>query len=397
MTARGDIRHYFEQEAAAYPVPSGLRASVAAEARRGVKAEHPGMRLAAVVAAALAVAIVAGLVAAGSLRPKNPPVPVVRPGQHGLVLDADLDGGSTGWALLGACPGNDPTSQCAYWVETTRDGGRTWLQPVKIVTAPFTNGDTPRHVRFTDSRNGFVYGNGMAFATHDGGATWRRIFASASGIVDIQGRGVAWAVIYPCAKGTQCAYVVERSTDGGRSWARTSDLPQGFSPRFAVPFGSEGLVLTSYGVGDLAITRDGGRSWSVIPGRCAAETTENEVATADGNELWQFCGPRPILSISEDGGQTWSERSLPDNYTVGADIISPVAGTAFLITSTDAAVTSNVEVSRDRGLTWAIVPGTHDFVALSFSSDAAWAIDAQFGIWSSNDGGLTWTKLPGQP
>jgi len=402
MTARGDIRQHFEREAADYPVPPGLRASVTAEARRDLKVERRGMRLAAVVAVALAVAIVAGLIAAGSLRHLNQqPLPVVKPGQHGLVLAADSSGGSTGWALLGDCPGNDPTSQCAYWVETTQDGGRSWTQAVKVVTAPFMNGDTPRHIHFSDSRKGFVYGNGMAFATHDGGAHWSRIFASASGIVDIEGRGVAWAVIYPCGKGTQCAYQVERSTDGGRSWSPASALPAAFSARAAVAFGATGLIVSSFGAGDLAVTSDAGSSWRSVTGRCSPGALANAVASANGAEIWQYCaeptGIADTLWVSEDGGSSWTRRTSLGVITTAPVLISPVPGTAFLLTSTASNVTAQLALSTDAGRSWHTLPGASAFTAIDFAQGAAWAVDDQFFVWSSNDGGMTWTKLPAQP
>jgi len=77
MTVRDDIRMHFEREAVRVPVPPGLRATAAAEARRRAS-ERPSHQWApALVAAILALAIIAGLVAVHVVRTR--PVPVTPP------------------------------------------------------------------------------------------------------------------------------------------------------------------------------------------------------------------------------------------------------------------------------------------------------------------------------
>lgn len=77
MTVRDDIRMHFEREAVRVPVPPGLRATAAAEARRRAS-ERPSRQWApALVAAILALAIIAGLVAVNVVRTR--PVPVTPP------------------------------------------------------------------------------------------------------------------------------------------------------------------------------------------------------------------------------------------------------------------------------------------------------------------------------
>lgn len=76
MTIREDVREYFEREAKRNPPSPSLRASALAQAR-GHAVERPSLQwIAGAVAILLAVAIIAGLLAANALRHKNlAPVP----------------------------------------------------------------------------------------------------------------------------------------------------------------------------------------------------------------------------------------------------------------------------------------------------------------------------------
>jgi photosystem II stability/assembly factor-like uncharacterized protein len=405
MTLRGDIRDYFEREAAAFPAPAGLRPSVTSEAARGRLVEPRGMRLAAVVAVALAVAIVAGLFFVGPLRRSTPPLPAIKAGQQGMGLAADAVDQSHGWALLGQCPANGGASDlCSYWVETTNDGGQRWTDAVRVGSYPMTNGDAPRHIHFGDNHNGFVYGNGVAFATHDGGRTWTRAFASANEIVTIVGRGTVWAVVYPCGKGTQCAYDVNESVDGGRTWTKASPLPAGLNPRMAAAFGAAGLIVSGFGTGDMAVTRDGGRTWTPVTGHCAASDLAPVVATPDGSEIWEFCAGSAgtknddALFHSGDGGRTWLFLGRLGMTTTGPQLYAPSRGKALLLTSTAINVGSTLFIWQPGATGWGAVAAPGELTTLSFAPGMAWAVDNQFVIWTDPDGsGETWSRLPAQP
>ncbi len=411
MTLRDDVRQHFEREASVFPAPAGLTQSVAAEASRDASGGGHGLRPAAIVAAALSVAIVAGLVVIAAFRhtPTAPaPVGSSAPGRHGIVIDADTIDGSNGWALLGQCPATQgPADVCQYWVESTHDGGATWTSPVKLATFPLTDGDAPRHIHFANASDGFAYGNGVAFGTRDGGAHWSRLFADATGIVAIEGRGPVWAVEYPCAKGTQCSYRVLVSADGGQTWTAAAALPSGFAPRVGVAFGSAGLVMSGYGVGDMAVTRDLGRAWTVLPGKCLAEAISNYVATPDGKEIWQYCGEPPtiqstagladFLFVSEDGGTTWHRATSPGIPTVGAVLVAPKPGTALLVTSTEPMIGSRLLISQDAGATWTAVASAGEFTTVTSARNVVWAVDSQYAVWTSTDGGLTWSRPTSQP
>src|SRR5690348_10546187 len=227
MTLRDDVRDYFEREARRLPAPAGLRLDAAA--RAGATTSPPrSIRLAAVLAALLAVAIVAVLLAGNELRRVlNPQVTPgghirVTSGQTAQVIDFDLVDRNLGWVLAAVCDHNvaNGLGNCQAWVVATRDGGHTWVDPAKVGTL-FSgyDADGPRHIHFANTSDGFVYGLGVAFVTHDGGRTWTRIPGQTSELIAITGFATVWAVLEPCATGSQCPFAVRASSDGGRTWA----------------------------------------------------------------------------------------------------------------------------------------------------------------------------------
>ena len=434
MTLRDDIRHHFEDEARRLPAPPGLRSSVVGEAARGAVIERRTTQWAAAVAALLAVAVIAGLVASGSLlHPRSTPVapgPVVSPtpaqpetsptpsgGAKRVLLDATTYDGSTGWALLKLCTFT-PDGTCQFSVSKTADGGKHWRSVNVGPAYPSTNGDVPQHIHFADASNGFVYGHSAGFVTHDGGHTWAALGVSMLEAVAIAGTSPVWLVDYPCAKGTRCGYEVRTSTDGGRTWNATTPLPSGVTPSSAIAFGNAGLLLSGFGAGDIARTADGGRSWTLIAGRCSAQTFESYLASADGTEIWEYCGGDPPLAsppptptpetlyVSPDAGVTWSKRTPLGGVTVDAILVSARPGMALLASGAE------VAVSIDGGSSWHGVTGALGFSSVSIAASTValycvagaqcwsvegWAVENTSVIWATHDSGRSWSRLPAQP
>ncbi len=401
MTLRDDMHDYFERESLRLPAPAALRADVTV---RAAQAPVPSVRWAAAIAVVLAAAIIAGLVAAGRLRQEqSPAVPAGVPvgsGQMKVVLDADLVDPLRGWALLGVC--ERANNQCRAWVESTADGGRSWGGAV-TVGPKFDggDGDSPRHIHFASMADGFVYGLGNAYATHDGGKTWSQMPGEFSSLLSITGFATIWELLQPCSSGSRCPIAVRTSVDGGRTWWPAAALPRELQPDRVVAFGRSGLLLAGPGKGDMGITGDGGRSWRSIAGRCALDNPGNSVATADGTEIWQVCGTQTLgINVTTDGGARWVSRQNPAvGNLVGPFVVSPKLGMALLIASTtEAGIVSELLVSQDRGASWKSVPGAKGFGAIVFcETGEAWTSDGYGNIWASADDGLNWTKLPSEP
>jgi photosystem II stability/assembly factor-like uncharacterized protein len=378
---------------------------------------HFAAGIAAVVLAALIIGtfafIRAGVAPHIVAPPKPSPVPSapapITPGPpHApIIIDADPLNASTGWALLSGCfP--PMTTTCRYTVARTTDGGLSWSNPVQVGPSyDATNGGAPRQVHFVSATDGFVFGGAAAFATHDGGRTWvaidvKAVFFAEQAVVG-QGRNV-WLLSEPCAKGISCPYEARSSVDGGTTWSSPYLLPLGDSPTYVVAFGDRGLLISTT-PGDMQITRDGGATWTAIKSQCGPSGFPNPVATADGNELWEWClteDPAPQkMFVSENGGKSWSLRApkptaaLPP-VDLTANLVSPVAGTALA-----ASDQTTIEITHNGGRSWAQVAGNGlGFVAIRFASAMdGWALDANQTVWSTNDGGYLWSvgrSLAGQ-
>jgi photosystem II stability/assembly factor-like uncharacterized protein len=339
--------------------------------------------------------------------PAASPSPVESPPPRLFVRGFDLVDARTGWILLSNCV-RPMTGECNYAVTGTSDGGQTWSPLVQVGPASDPADETPRTIRFVDAVDGFVYGGGGAFATHDGGKTWSTLDLHATFFMAISGRGQnVWAATYPCAKGTTCAYEVRSSHDAGRSWSVPGPLPIGFSPSEVIPFGTSGALISGPSSGDLEKTSDGGKTWRPIKGRCSDNPFRAFLASSDGQEIWELCMGYPagasadkVLFVSEDGGASWSQKAgsqdsgrLPALGTQ-VSLISTRPGmllvateqTPLLLTRDAAASWTQVVTSPTGGTLWPRFANAND----------GWAMDApQKAIWSTGDGGATWTLLPG--
>jgi BNR/Asp-box repeat len=369
---------------------------------------HFAAGIAAVLLAALVIGTFAYIRAGGGPHlvtpPKASPVPSAGPKTPAapagfVILDvAPLDV-SAGWVLLSNCV-QPITRQCHYSVVHTSDGGRTWSKPVQV--GPSSNGSdagVPRKLTFLNGNDGFEYGSTAAFATHDGGRTWKAVGLQPNWFALIKGRGtMAWVISYPCPKGTVCSYEVRLSVDAGRTWSTPHSLPVGYSPDDGVAIADTGLLLSSEPTGDIELTLDRGTTWSSVAAHCPANTMRSVVTTSDGIELWELClaDVKPgssKLFVSIDGGKTWSLRTsrpasvkqLPMNFST--ILVSTHAGTAVM-----ASDVMMIAITHDDGLTWRTVgPDGILFLSMTFANATdGWALDVNQSLWTTSDGGDHW-------
>jgi photosystem II stability/assembly factor-like uncharacterized protein len=213
-------------------------------------------------------------------------------------------------------------------ISRTTDGGRSWR------TALFTDDAfDPADSSWLDARRGYaaLLDSGLV-ATTDGGRTWRQVLPAPpgppQGAVSFASRSEGIGVDTGGVLGRRNAVVA--TSDGGRTWAPLGTVPAEAVLRLArAPAGGVWAVARSPSrarpdVSDVKLFRsgDGGRSWTLVRTLRGTETATlafagehvGYLATADG------------LSVTNDGGRTWSAVSRRPGLVGGLAFLTPRIG-----------------------------------------------------------------------
>jgi photosystem II stability/assembly factor-like uncharacterized protein len=203
----------------------------------------------------------------------------------------------------------------------TVDGGATWVLQLankdpKIFLDAMAFWDASRGIAFSDSVDGQL----VIFRTADG-QTWERIppttlpaalpgegaFAASGTNVAVHGRDRVWI-------GTGAGRVL-RSSDAGRTWTvSTAPLATSASAGiFSIAFrdATHGIVVggdyqkESEAVDNLAITADGGVTWTLIKDKGLSGYRSVVAPVPGSSRTWVAIGPAGA-DLSSDDGKTWT-------------------------------------------------------------------------------------------
>ena len=215
--------------------------------------------------------------------------------------------------------GNGPASR----IYKTTDGGMTWK-------VQFRNRDEKAFLdamSFWDANHGIAFGDSVdkqfyILTTADGGRTWSRVpatnlppaqgnegaFAASGTNIALFGKSYAWIGTGAAAKSR-----VLRTTDGGRTW-RVADTPLASGPSsgiFSIAFRDtkHGVIAggdykkESEAVDNLAVTSDGGVTWTLVKGLSGFRSV---VAYVPGMKTPALIALGPSGGdYSLDDGRTW--------------------------------------------------------------------------------------------
>jgi len=219
--------------------------------------------------------------------------------------------------------GNGPTSR----IYKTTDAGKTWkLQ--------FKNDDEKAFLdamSFWDANHGIAFGDSVdkkfyILTTADGGNTWARVppetlppaqanegaFAASGTNIALFGKSHAWICTGAAAKSR-----VLHTSDGGRTW-QVADTPIASgqsSGIFSIAFrdAKHGVIAggdyqkESEAVDNLAVTNDGGITWTLVKGLSGFRSV---VAYVPGTRTLIAIGPSGG-DYSTDDGRTWTAINGP--------------------------------------------------------------------------------------
>ncbi len=273
----------------------------------------------------------------------------------------------------------------------------------------------------------------------DNGASWRAgNFPDLAGSVFVLDQDHAWAIT-PSPSGSTPGgqlLIVDRTSDGGRTWAQTP-----VSGSFACDTATLSFVDAAYGFlmcsnpstnrngastseatkgsGTVLRSDDGGASWSISGG---ATGLGSQFTASDRSTIWSapdYESSRQTgveLSVSRDAGQTWAIVDLPELASVQqpADV-GVAAGPVFWNASNGGFAVSVAPVmssaspaiwfyrTSDAGRSWTLVRQPSQSATMMPLMRAAlvgreWAVLAPqslFGLSVSDDFGASWTVVPG--
>lgn len=290
----------------------------------------------------------------------------------------------------------------------------TPLAPGWFLLGPVSAGPVT-HLEFTSPDAGRALSESSLVVTTDGGVTWtssRIPGADYWNAIDFVSADEGWAagtVLSPSFPNGGPA--IAHTTDGGTTWTAQSapaDVPPWTSlsgVSFATPLdgwiaGSPGLILH---------TSDGGATWTrqalPDPGEMSGLTEWTYLKTVDAIDADEACvvGAREIALHTVDAGATWTlthEQDFgdPNEWELRDVDFSGRHGIAVSDMGT-------VLVSSDGGATWDAQwlslppdPDTGEYVFLSLlgvtvtDADHAWIAGSSASLFSTSDGGATWTR-----
>jgi photosystem II stability/assembly factor-like uncharacterized protein len=273
----------------------------------------------------------------------------------------------------------------------------------------------------------------------DNGASWRAgNFPDLAGSVFVLDQDHAWAIT-PSPSGSTPGgqlLMVDRTSDGGRTWAQTPvsgsfacdtatlsfvDAAHGFL-MCSNPSTNRNGASTSEatkGSGTVLRSDDGGASWSISGGTTGLGS---QFTASDRSTIWSApdYGSSAMtgveLSVSRDAGQTWSTVGLPELSSIQkpADV-GVAAGPVFWDASNGAFAVSVAPVmssispavwfyrTADAGRSWTLVKQPSQSATMMPLMRAAvagreWAVvapESLFGLSVSDDFGASWTRVPG--
>lgn len=232
--------------------------------------------------------------------------------------------------------GESGSARRARQLLRTTDGGATW----EIVVADLADAgvDASGPMEFVDGRHGYIATDERVYRTDDSGRTWKPVSPHPCAQEDVVRHAVSF--VDPETGWLLCGFDegsgfmskrLYRSVDGGRKWtlvaeALVGDPPwEGQEAPGGLPIGDYVSSLFFfderfgwYGTtryGSLWRTDDGGRSWEEVrlpPLEAAFRAIlDVDFVSPDEGYIVVLEPGRTRLLATEDGGETWEERSPP--------------------------------------------------------------------------------------
>ncbi len=315
-----------------------------------------------------------------------------------------------GWALGGTACGAE---RCAV-VAHTLDGGRTWTRrpaPPTTVNASLTLAAGALGVsglRFADPRDGWAFGPEL-WATHDGGATWRRVSIAGDHVLRallLEAAGGRVQAVTDKGDAPENGFGFASSPVGSDDWRMSSvTVPFGAGPvpqPQLVLAGTAGWMIENDRVviGGARLVSGTWQTWQPPcldvngPAVLAASSASHVIAVCQEAVWGPFMGsstPSEHLYLSTDGGLSFTRTAAAMPVDVYPSALA--APTSSTIVAAGGTSSGNVVmISRDSGRTWttALRLGEEAVSYVGFTTSTQGILLSDKGMRMTYDGGRTW-------
>jgi photosystem II stability/assembly factor-like uncharacterized protein len=287
-------------------------------------------------------------------------------------------------------------------------------------------------IHMVDHLKGWALTDQNILLTSDGGMNWKDVTPSGSAYGkytygDFMNDQYAWIV--STAQSLDNSVSVLRTSDGGQHWQSSTIALKAVSlldsPHFLTT--QEGFLELAIGGSGTANkyvsifqTTDGGQNWTEVSNTSSfpPNSRKTGISFKDASNGWatgEGASATPWLYVTHDGGQSWSQQSLPDvSGALTTRTTPPVffGNTGFLpativVNGAAQAVVMETYQTTDGGATWTLVKPEQPFGtnAAGFApSDLciadvnhAWGTDAIGQVWGTSDGFKHWNVFNRNP
>ena len=266
---------------------------------------------------------------------------------YGRELLKTTNGGIT-WVDKGS-PNYNPADDIIFFNENnglfldgnqsrlTFDGGETWDSLTYINAS-----STASNISSWEAYSCFVSGYaGTMCRTLDGGSTWERLNSEISSVFNELGffnENYGLGIVWNYSGGD-----LVRTIDGGNTWEYDTIIPFGEFYDLEI-YGSSGYLLNKSN--QMMKTIDGGENWELLNLPVLAPEKYKDFQFVNNN-IGFLCSSQGVLKETNNGGQTWTDRSLNEAYNF-TKMFFVNEETGWLIDHTG----KNVLNTNDGGLNW---------------------------------------------